>query len=253
MRPIKFEKVDQLNLHIFNNRDELGKSAAKDVAAKIIELLSQKETVRMIFAAAPSQIEFLQALVSEEEIEWESVTAFHMDEYIGLEKDASQKFSVFLKEHIFGKLNFGQIHYIDSMNDPREECQRYVDLIRSEPIDIICLGIGENGHIAFNDPPVADFHDLEIMKVVELDDVCRQQQVNDGCFNHVDDVPSYALTLTIPTMMSGKFLYCIVPGQSKKNAVKNTLTGDISTKCPASILREHANCNMYVDRDSYDI
>ncbi|WP_163537435.1 glucosamine-6-phosphate deaminase [Gracilibacillus sp. YIM 98692] len=252
-KPLKVAQVDQLSIRVFNNRKEMGKVAAKDVASKLVELLEQKETVRMVFAAAPSQIEFLQALTAEKEIEWERVIAFHMDEYIGLEEHAPQKFSEFLKEHLFGKLNFRKVHLIDGRNDSGEECQRYGELIRSEHIDIICLGIGENGHIAFNDPPVADFCDEEIMKVVELDASCRQQQVNDGCFKHVDDVPTHALTLTIPTMMSGTFLYCIVPGLSKKEAVKNTLTGSISTTCPASILREHSNCNMYLDRDSYGI
>ncbi|UOQ47644.1 glucosamine-6-phosphate deaminase [Gracilibacillus caseinilyticus] len=250
---IKSDKVDQLNFHLFDNREDMGKAAAKEVANKIVTLLERQETVRMIFAAAPSQIEFLQALLREKEIEWERIIAFHMDEYIGLEEAASQRFSAFLKKHIFDKVPFKKVHLIDGSKDALEECQRYAELICAEPIDIICLGIGENGHIAFNDPPVADFDDKEIMKIVELDASCRQQQVNDGCFDTFDKVPTHALTLTIPAMMSGAFLYCIVPGASKTTAVRETLTGAISTKCPATILREHPNCNMYVDRDSYGV
>ncbi|UOQ85813.1 glucosamine-6-phosphate deaminase [Gracilibacillus salinarum] len=250
---IKEGQVDQLNFRVFDNRKEMGKVAAKEVANKICALLDRQESVRMIFAAAPSQIEFLQALLQEKEIEWERIIAFHMDEYIGLKDSVSQKFSAFLKMHIFDKVPFKKVHLIDGSNDATEECQRYAKLINAEPIDIICLGIGENGHIAFNDPPVAEFNDKEVMKIVELDASCRQQQVNDGCFETFDEVPTHALTLTIPAMMSGAHLFCIVPGASKKTAVKRTLTGTVSTQCPATILREHPDCHMYVDRDSYDL
>lgn len=250
-QPVKAETVDRLKVNVYANRKDLGTSAGRAAAAKIKELLEKKDRVRMIFAAAPSQNEFLETLVSDPGIDWSRITAFHMDEYIGLPNDAPQKFSRFLCERLFDLVKPGQVNLINSANTIEEECRRYGDLIREAPIDIVCLGIGENGHIAFNDPPVADFEDPQPIKAVELDDACRQQQVNDGCFPTFGDVPTHALTLTIPTMMSGTYLYCMVPGPTKRNAVQRTLNGPISTECPSTILRRHPDCTLYVDRDSY--
>ena len=251
VQPIKVDKVDGINLHVFDNRYEMGVAAARAVAAKMKELLSQKEQIRMVFAAAPSQNEFLKALIAEDGLDWKRVTAFHMDEYIDLLEDAPQRFSTFLMENLFKHVLPGEVHLIDGLQNPSEECRRYRQLIRSDAVDIICLGIGENGHIAFNDPSFADFQDPEVMKVVKLDEACRKQQVNDGCFKQLDDVPTHALTLTIPTILDAASLFCIVPGEMKQSAVKRTLSESISTDCPASILRTHPNCQMYVDRDSY--
>ncbi|MGI2296698.1 glucosamine-6-phosphate deaminase [Paenibacillus sp. GXUN7292] len=230
----------------------MGEAAAADVANHMKQLLSEQDSIRMVFAAAPSQNEFLHALVHTEGIDWSRVTAFHMDEYIGLPADAPQRFSQFLQERLFQLVRPGQVHLIDCSSTVDEECERYSKLITEAPIDIICLGIGENGHIAFNDPPVADFNDSFVIKPVELDLPCRQQQVNDGCFPAVDAVPTHALTLTIPTMMAGKRLFCMVPGPTKREAVTRTLHDEISTACPATILRTHSNCTLYVDADSYE-
>jgi len=240
-------------VRVYENRDAMGSAAGADVAARIRELLSKQERVRMIFAAAPSQNEFLQRLGREEGIDWSRITAFHMDEYIGLPKDAPQMFGRYLQEHLFSRVNPGEVHLIDSSRPIEQECRRYGDLLRRAPIDIVCLGIGENGHLAFNDPPVADFEDPEVMKPVELDEVCRRQQVNDGCFPNVHAVPTHALTLTIPALLSGRFLYCIVPGKTKRNAVRSALYGPITTECPASILRQHPDCTLYLDRDAYGV
>ncbi|QHE53022.1 glucosamine-6-phosphate deaminase [Pontibacillus sp. HMF3514] len=250
--PIKTEQVDQLNVKVYENRTTMGVAAAREVSKKIKELLSKQNQVRMIFAAAPSQNEFLEHLRSDHEIDWSRITAFHMDEYIGLPIDAPQRFSHFLSEHLFNFVNLGEVHLMESSNHDKDECKRYTELINQAPIDIVCLGIGENGHIAFNDPPVADFNDSSIMKSVELDEVCRQQQVNDGCFQDIQSVPTHALTLTIPTLLSGKYLYCIVPGPSKRVAVEQTINGSITTECPASILRSHSACTLYLDADSYE-
>lgn len=252
-RPVRTEIVDRLNVRVYENRMAMGNAAGADVAAKIRELLSKKERVRMIFASAPSQNEFLQRLGQEKGIDWTRITAFHMDEYIGLPKDAPQLFSRYLQDHLFSIVHPGEVHFIDSSRSIAHECKRYGDLIRQAPIDIVCLGIGENGHIAFNDPPVADFDDPEVMKPVKLDDVCRQQQVNDGCFPDIHAVPTHALTLTIPTLLSGSYLYCIVPGKTKREAVRSALYGPITTECPASILRRHPNCTLYLDRDAYGV
>ncbi len=252
-QPMMSTTTDKLNISVYRNRHEIGAAAAEAVAACMRELLSKQQQVRMVFAAAPSQNEFLQAIKVEPLLDWSRVSVFHMDEYIGLPADAPQLFGRFLKESIWDEVNPGEVHLIDGLNDPIAESKRYGQMIAQAPIDIICLGIGENGHIAFNDPPVANFHDTEVMKLVMLDEACRQQQVNDGCFPSIADVPKYALTLTIPTMMSGVRLFCIVPGITKQAAVREMLTAPISTVCPATILRSHLDCIVYLDQDSYGV
>ena len=248
--PINTLIVEQLRVHIYQNRQALGTVAGDMVGARMRELLAQQPQVRMIFAAAPSQNEFLQTLSQAEGIDWSRVVVFHMDEYIGLSSDAPQRFGHFLSERLFERVKPGQVHLIDSTGDLDTECRRYADLLRTAPIDIVCLGIGENGHIAFNDPPVADFADPLLVKPVALDLAARQQQVNDGCFSSLDLVPTHAITLTIPALLAGKALFCMVPGETKRHAVQQTLQGSISTACPATILRHHANCMLYLDRDS---
>ena len=229
----------------------MGSAAASDVKAAILRALIEKETINMIFAAAPSQNEVLANLANDKEIPWERVNAFHMDEYIGLDKDAPQGFGNFLRDHIFGIAPFKSVNYIRiDAPDAEEECNRYSELLKANPVDIVVLGIGENGHIAFNDPPFADFNDTKLVKSVKLDEVCRNQQVNDGCFATVDDVPTHALTLTVPALMSGKELYCIVPAPTKAKAVYETLMGEITPLCPASVLRTHKCATLYLDGDS---
>ncbi len=242
---------DLLTVNIFETRADMGQAAAKDIKACMLSLLDTRETINMIFAAAPSQNEVLAALVADTDIPWDRVNAFHMDEYVGLSPDAPQGFGHFLKAHIFGLVPFRSIHYINiSATDAEAECARYSALLQQYPTDIVVMGIGENGHIAFNDPPVADFNDPLAVKPVTLDDVCRNQQVHDGCFAHIDDVPQRAMTLTVPTLFAGKHLFCIVPAKAKAPAVYATLYGEISEKCPATILRRHQNAFLYLDGDS---
>ncbi|SHF00143.1 glucosamine-6-phosphate deaminase [Caldanaerobius fijiensis DSM 17918] len=251
MSYIKNFKVDNLEVFISENRDEMGKLAARDVHDRILELLEEKDAINMVFAAAPSQNEFLASLVSYDDVDWGRINAFHLDEYIGLSIEAPQRFANFLKDRIFGKVGFKSVNYIDgNAQDIEAECRRYSELLKEHPIDIGCIGIGENGHIAFNDPWVADFNDKKLVKVVELDERCRMQQVHDGCFSSLDEVPRYAITLTIPTIMSSQFIYCIVPAKTKAEAVYNTLKGDIVEDCPASILRTHPRAYLYLDMDS---
>jgi glucosamine-6-phosphate deaminase len=249
--PVEDFSVDRLRVRVYADRKALGAAGGNDVAAKLRELLEGHGWVRMIFAAAPSQNETLATLAAASDIEWSRVTAFHMDEYLGLPAGAPQRFGQYLKEHLFDLVRPGKVHLIDSMNQVDAECERYSALLNESPIDIVCLGIGENGHIAFNDPPVADFNDPRTIKVVELDPACRQQQVNDGCFPSLDVVPTHALTLTIPTLMAGTHLFCSVPGPTKRAAVTRTLSGEISPDCPSTVLRRHANCTLYVDQQSY--
>lgn len=248
---LKELKKDNLWCKIYDTRSEMGKAAAEDIHIKIMELLREKDVINMIFAAAPSQNEMLDALIRQTDIPWDRINAFHMDEYIGLSDDAPQKFSTFLKNAIFDKVPFRTVHLINGSSlSAEDECQRYSQLLRDNPVDIVCLGIGENGHIAFNDPGVADFDDKALIKVAQLDDMCRQQQVNDGCFARIDDVPKTALTLTIPALVCAEYMFCVVPAATKANAVYTAIHGDISEKCPASILRTHKNAILYCDSDS---
>ena len=244
-------KVDKLSVEIYENRTLMGEAAARDIKAKIAELLACKAEINMIFAAAPSQNDVLKALVEDKDIEWNRVNAYHMDEYIGLDKDAPQGFGNFLKAHIFGLVPFKSVNYIDiTATDPEAEAARYGKLLDENPTDIVVMGIGENGHIAFNDPPVADFKDAKTVKPVQLDEICRQQQVNDGCFASIDKVPTHAMTLTVPTLVRAPYLFCIVPAPTKANAVYETLNGSIDEHCPASILRLQENAVLYLDNES---
>ena len=248
---MKSFKKDLLNVNVYETRAEMGAAAASDIKACILSLLQTKETINMIFAAAPSQNEVLASLATDPEIPWSRVNAFHMDEYIGLSADAPQGFGNFLKAHIFGLADFRSVSYIDiTARDAEKECERYAQLLAKYPTDIVVMGIGENGHIAFNDPPVADFSDPKAVKPVELDEICRNQQVNDGCFARLDDVPKTAITLTVPTLFAGKHLFCIVPAATKAKAVRATLCDEINEKCPATVLRRHASATLYLDSDS---
>lgn len=248
---LKELKKDKLSCRIYETRQEMGEAAANDIYRTIMELLKTKETLNMIFAAAPSQNEVLAVLREKKDIPWERINAFHMDEYIGLSKDAPQGFGNFLRAAIFDKVPFRSVNVIDSSaEDVEAECARYTRLLEENPVDIVCLGIGENGHIAFNDPGVADFNDTALIKPAELDLVCRQQQVNDGCFAALEDVPKMALTLTIPALTRGKYMFCAVPAPTKAAAVTATMTGPVTEDCPATILRLHDNAVLYCDADS---
>ncbi|WP_442588249.1 glucosamine-6-phosphate deaminase [Pedobacter sp. AW31-3R] len=244
------KNIGPLEVRIYESRKLLGEAAAKRLAESIALLLKEKEELNIIFAAAPSQNEFLAAL-SHENIRWDCVNAFHMDEYVGLDEHAPQRFGNFLKEALFSKFNFRSVHYLNgNAEDVESECMRYSSLLEDFPADIVCLGIGENGHLAFNDPPVADFNDPKLVKVVELDLPCRQQQVNDGCFSRLEQVPTHALTLTIPVLMHAKLINCVVPGSRKAQAVAHTLRKPVAEDFPATVLRKHAGTVIFLDSDS---
>lgn len=242
---------DKLLVKIYETRPQMGKEAAKDAAEYINTVLKDKQELNIVFAAAPSQNEFLESLLTYD-IAWNKINAFHLDEYIGLDAKAPQRFGNFLKDHIFGKADFKSIHYLETTGkeDPETVCKEYEKLLEKNPADIVFMGVGENGHIAFNDPHVAKFDDKEVVKIIDLDHACRQQQVNDGCFSNIDQVPTQAYTLTIPALMSAKKIFCIVPGSTKSEAIKNTILGKIAETCPASILRKHDDAILYCDADS---
>lgn len=250
--PIREDKIDRLQVRVYGDRTAMGAATGANVAAKIKELSTRNNRrVRMVFAAAPSQQEVLETLAAAEGIDWSQVAAFHMDEYVGLSAEAPQSFGRFLRETLFDTVNPGEVHLIRGTGATEEECERYSALLREAPIDIVCLGIGENAHIAFNDPRVADFEDPLLVKPVELDTVSRKQQVNDGLFPSLDTVPTHALTLTVPALMSGAHLFCAVPGSTKRAALERTLWGNVSTNCPASVLRRHPDCTLYADVNAY--
>ncbi len=238
---LKMVNSPGLEVKIADNRQLMGNNAAAAAGRVLKDLLQIQPEVNVIFAAAPSQNEFLEALRTLD-VDWKRVNAFHMDEYIGLDDSAPQGFGNFLRMRLFDKLPFKTINYLKSLD--------YARLLEQFPVDLVCMGIGENGHIAFNDPPVANFNDPEIVKVVELDLVCRQQQVNDGCFELLDQVPLKALTLTIPALIKAKHLICVVPGPAKAEAVFNTLTQPLSVAYPSTILRNHPGAVLFLDQDS---
>ena len=218
---IKEIKKEALLARICATRQIMGEDAAQAAAESINQLLKEKEEINILFAAAPSQNEFLAAL-QKYALPWNRIHALHMDEYIGLQADAPQRFGNYLKEHIFAALPFKSIHYLYIEGaSPENICAHYEEVLQKHPIDIVFMGIGENGHIAFNDPHVALFDD-----------------------------PQQAVTITIPVMMKATRIFCIVPGKPKANAVKETLYGPVSTTCPASILRTHPHATLYCDRDS---
>lgn len=242
---------DKLTVKIMPTREEMGKVSASDIHDRIVDLLSKKDEINMIFAAAPSQNDVLKSLTEYSDIDWSRINAFHMDEYVGLTKKAPQCFSNFLMEHIFSLVPFKSINLIDcEAKDAEKECERYAELLKQYPTDIVIMGIGENGHIAFNDPGVADFNDEKWVKIATLDEVCRNQQVNDGCFSDISLVPKIAITLTCPTLVKAPYLFCIVPTDKKAQAVYNTINGDITEDCPASILRTRENAVLYLDGES---
>ncbi|MCM4156015.1 glucosamine-6-phosphate deaminase [Gramella sp. AN32] len=239
------------DINVLSTGELAGVAAGKKIESCIEKLQKDKKIIRIVFAAAPSQDAMLDYLSKSKTIKWSNIVAFNMDEYIGLPEGATQSFANYLEENLFSKVSLKKKYTINPSSAIDEELTRYSKLISVAPIDIVCLGIGENGHIAFNDPPVADFNDKHIIKTVNLDEPCRLQQVHDGCFDTLEDVPKKALTLTIPTLLSGKHLFCVVLGAKKSEAVKNTFSGSVTTSCPASILTTHDNCEFFFDEAAF--
>lgn len=243
-------RVGALQVLRFPHRAALGAAAGAQAAGALREAIARNGAARIVLAAAPSQAETLEALVTTPGIAWDRVTAFHMDDYIGLAPHAPERFATWLAARVFERVPLARVHRLSPDPDPTEAALRYATVLAEAPVDLVILGIGENGHLAFNDPPVARFDDPEDVKIVDLDAACRRQQVNDGCFARLDDVPKQALTLTIPRLLRADRLICVVPGRSKRAAVAAALHGPVSTDCPASILREQAHCSLYLDPES---
>ncbi len=252
--PFSEFQVDRLQVFVYEDRETMGKAAARDVAQTIAKRQKSARVANIIFAAAPSQNEFLANLVMDRSVDWTKVIGLHMDEYFGLAPDHPASFRRYLHEHLFDRVGLAGEHLKlipgEETSRPLRTCLGYEDLLNLHPPDLVCGGIGENGHLAFNDPPVADFLDPLHIKIVRLDHACRLQQVYDGCFESIDDVPTHAYTLTITALLSAPVLSIVVPGTRKAQAVHDTLRGPIDESCPASVLRKHVGAKLYLDRES---
>ena len=241
-------RADQLNVYVYESRPKMGQAAAWVIAAEIRRAIQERGRAVVILASAPSQNEFLANLAEAPDIDWSRVIAFHLDEYLGMDDQAPQSFRRFLIDRLVNRVPLGQFNGLrGEAPDGAAEAKRYAELLEQNPPDFAVLGIGENGHLAFIDPPFCDFNDPEPVKVVQLDEICRNQQVNDGAFATLDEVPRDALSLTIPTLMARPKLFAIAPGPAKRQAIKNAVEGPISTSCPASILRTHPNAHLFID------
>lgn len=243
--------ADELEVRVFAGLDELALAASRAAGAHLRTTLDTQDQAAVIFATGNSQLSFLEHLAAQPGIDWSRVTLFHMDEYLGIPAEHPASFRRYLRERVEARLQPRAFHYLagDSL-EPLQECDRYTRLLHSQMIDLCCLGIGENGHLAFNDPPVADFHDPLSVKLVKLDEACRRQQVGEGHFPGLESVPQYAFTLTIPALCSSGKMICIAPEKRKAQAVRDALRGPITPKCPASFLRRQSHGLLLLDVDS---
>ncbi len=239
---------DKLNIRIYDSAASMGRAAAVLVADKLQKAINEKGQANLILATGASQFTFLDALKTDPRVSWSRITVFHLDEYKGMSDQHPASFRKYLRERILEQVKPAAVHYlVGDAKDIDAEALRYEKLLKAHPIDVACIGIGENGHIAFNDPPVADFNDPRLVKVVELDDACRRQQLGEGWFLSLDAVPTHALSLTVPAIMRCKTISCVVPDARKADAVYQTVHGPISTNCPASILRTHPDAILFLD------
>ncbi len=237
-----------METHIFATKEQMGSAAAGAAAAGIRDAIAQREQANLILATGASQFEMLENLVAAKGIDWSKVVMFHLDEYIGLGPDHPASFRKYLRERFAEKVGvLKAAHFVDGdAEDPAQECERLGTLIQAHPIDVACIGIGENGHLAFNDPP-ADFETEEPYLVVQLDERCRRQQLGEGWFETLEQVPAQAISMSIRQILKSNQLVVTVPDRRKAEAVRNALEGPVTPECPASILREHANCSMFLD------
>ena len=229
----------------------MARAAADHVFSVLSDTVAEHGAANAMFATGNSQLAFLSELTARRGLAWDRVTVFHMDEYVGLADDHPASFRRYIRERITDVVRPAAVHYVDgSAPDPAAECERYTDLLRTHPLDLCCMGIGENGHLAFNDPGVADFADPEDVKVVELDDACRRQQVGEGHFPDVASVPQLAITVTIPALLRARAVSVICPEARKAPAVRAAIEGPVTTDCPASILTTQDHATLYLDAGS---
>lgn len=240
-----------LRIHVFSGPAELGEAAAQEAADILRKAIGEKGSARIITATGNSQLETASSLVRIPGIDWSRVEMFHLDEYVGMSAEHPASFRKWIRTRLADVLKPGAIHYLQGdAPDPDEEALRYGKLLDSAPIDFSFIGIGENGHIAFNDPPVADFNDPLTVRRAPLDEACRRQQVGEGHFDSLEEVPKEALTVSCSALMRVKHWICSVPEQRKAEAVRRSLEGPVTTECPASIIQRHPSASLYLDRDS---
>ena len=243
--------VEHLRVRLFPDERALARAAAEDAATALRSALEARERARVLFASGNSQLAFLAELAASDDVDWGRVVGFHMDDYVGIEAGHPASFRRYMREHVVERLRPADFHFIEGdAPDAGREAERYSTLLGAGPIDLCCLGIGENGHLAFNDPPVADFDDPVDVKVVALEARSRRQQVGEGHFESLEAVPETAITVTIPALVRARRVLAIVPEARKAEPVARALEGPVSTECPASILRRQAHATLYLDRDS---
>ena len=240
---LKSFKVDSLPVRVYASQDDMSTTAAREANDHLCDVIAEQGSAAAILAAGNTQIQFLEKLLAIGEVDWSKVTLFHMDEYLGLDADHSASFRRYMRERVESRVNPSVFHYLEGdALEPLRECRRYANLLAAQPIDLCCLGVGENGHIAFNDP--------ELVKIVQLDNACRQQQHDEGHFPTFDAVPQSALTLTIPALCQSKKMICLCPETRKAEVVKRALQGEISEECPVTHLRTQSQCVLFLDQDS---
>ncbi|WP_413173811.1 glucosamine-6-phosphate deaminase [Anabaena azotica] len=244
-------RVDDLLVQIYNSEAEMAQDVAEIVHEYLQHLLEQQNTVAVLLATGNSQLKFLDALIALGGIDWSKITLFHLDEYLGINADHPASFRYYLRERVEKRVFPQRFNYIagDAL-EPIVECDRYTKLLQAQPIDLCLLGIGDNGHLAFNDPAVANFQDTAKIKLVKLDQVNRQQQVKTGYFANLEAVPQYAFTVTIPMICTAKKIICLAPDTRKSKIIKEILQGDITTNCPASVLRKQPQATLFLDVNS---
>jgi glucosamine-6-phosphate deaminase len=249
--PLRSFLADQLPVHVFPGQDELARYMTVTVRDTLNEAIARQGSAAAILATGNSQIRFLRLLAESGGVDWSKVTLFHMDEYLGIRGDHPASFRCYMRQRVESLLHPKAFHYLEGDADlPLDECSRYTALLQAQPIDLCCMGVGENGHIAFNDPPVARFDDPYWVKLVKLDDACKLQQVKEAHFPSLEAVPPYALTLTIPALLAARRILCLAPERRKAVPVRDLLQGPIATTCPASVLRRTSQATLLLDVDS---
>lgn len=249
--PVKTFQVDELSVRVYDSEAAIAQDAAQLAHTYLQNAIGEQGSATVILATGNSQIKFLDALIAKGGVDWSKITLFHLDEYLGIDAEHPASFRRYMRERVEKRVNPAVFHYIqgDALQ-PLDECDRYSQLLQAQPIDLCCLGVGENGHLAFNEPAVASFDETRIVKLVKLDQKTRQQQLNEGHFPRFEDIPQYAFTLTLPMICWAKKIYCLAPEKRKAAAVRKMLKAQISTDIPASLLRQQAQATLFLDTDS---
>ena len=250
-RPVKAFPFGNQSARVYETIGQMGEAAAEEATSILRQVLRRKPLARIMIGTGNSQETTIGALVRQHDLDWSRIEVFHMDEYLGLPADHPASFRKWLKTRVADKVNPAALHYIaGDAPDIEAELQRYSDLLNAEELDLSFIGFGENGHIAFNDPHVADFADPATLKIVDLDEACRRQQVGEGHFPDLESVPTHAVTVTCPGLFRAKHWVVVVPEKRKAQAVHDALTGPVSTECPGSLARTHPNARLFLDRDA---